>query len=161
MEIFEGKALIESGKYKNINSIKLMTQFGVCVQDKYVQNRNRKGTHPHWEGKPAGSSLAGKTCWLCSKGCAVLSYMYWKNIEPNETNVKGCLNENADFVWGRKGLVRSSEIVAPSVAKLKGRGHYVHIVKKSPAGDGTFVVFDPDGGKVYAKGPGFFECCFK
>ena len=87
--------------------------------------------------------------------------MFRKNIEPNETNVKGCLNENADFVWGRKGLVRFSEIVAPSVAKLSNRSHYVYMVKKSPAGDGTFGVFDPDGDKVYAKGPGYFDCCHK
>lgn len=35
-----------------------------AVENKYVQDYKRKGPHPRWEGKPAGTSWTGKTCWL-------------------------------------------------------------------------------------------------
>ena len=134
----------------------------IKINEKYLQKCSRpKGTHPHWEGKPAGSSWMKDTCWLCAKGCAVLSYLFWKDLEPNQYNVEECLNGNADFDWSRKGLVRSETIVAPSIGKVAGKSHSVHII--ADVGDGTFNIFDPDSssGIVYTKGPSYFSCCYK
>ena len=132
------------------------------IDQKYLQNSEwEKGTHPHWEGKPAGSSWEKDTCWLCAKGCAVLSYLYWKKLEPDQSTVEGCINENADFVWSRKGLVRSETIVAPSIGKLASRQHFVHII--SEVGDGRFNIFDPHTSSeiIYQKYPSEFSCCYK
>ena len=139
----------------------------ISYHPKYVQNKKRpKGTPPHWEGTPAGSSWTKDTCWLCAKGCAVLSYLYWKNLEPDQRTVEDCLDKNADFVWSRKGLHMSNQIVAPSIGKVSGRSHYVYIicpVNDNVPVDGEFNIFDPDGSSdiIYQKPASYFDYCWK
>ena len=139
------------------------TAVSVSVDPKYIQDKNRP-PHPnlHWTGIPRGSSYHGK-CWLCAYGCAVLSYLYWKDLEPDESHVTDCLNGNADFDWSRKGLVRSDKIVAPSIAKVAGRQHYVYIKEELPGP--KFNIFDPDAAQKVNQGgppgPEKFDYCWK
>jgi hypothetical protein len=63
------------------------------------------------------------------------------------------------MVWGNAGLTHSSAIVAPSVGKVRGRQHYCHIVARNQ--DGSFNVFDPNGGQNVNKPSGYFEYCWK
>ena len=71
----------------------------------------------HWTGIPTGGSGGG--CWLCKYGCAVLSYLKWKGKEPNEENVTGCLNNNADADWGKMHISKHTEFQAPCIGRLK------------------------------------------
>ena len=136
------------------------------VDGKYVQDcRRAPGTHGHWEGTPSGSSWTKGTCWLCGRGCAVLSYLYWKKLEPTQVNVVDCLNDQADVNWSHLNLTRSPEIVAPSIGKVRDKSHYVFIKSAVPGKPGEkpseFEVFDPNGGKLYRKKVSEFECCWK
>ena len=89
----------------------------------------------HWTGIPKGGSGTG--CWLCQYGCAILSYLYWKGLEPNETNVTKYLNDSADVVWSKMGLTQNTKFQAPCIGRLSSKTHFVYIK------DSDYSVFDP------------------
>ena len=89
----------------------------------------------HWTGVPTGGSGGG--CWLCQYGCAVLSYLKWKEKEPNESNVTACLNNNADADWSKMGISKQKKFQAPCIGRLKSKSHFVYIK------DSNYSVFDP------------------
>lgn len=113
----------------------------LVVENKYIQNKDANPHNPHWRGIPKGSKFteANCKCWLCKCGCAVLSYLFWKQLEPNKENVENCLDEKADFDWHHNGLYNVSKrendkikIVAPCIAKLirppeKNTDHFIFI----------------------------------
>ena len=71
-------------------------------------------------------------------GCAVLSLLALKGLEPNEANIKANINSNADCTWsGYNG----STVSYPYIAKV-GSSHFV-IVENSEG-----IVWDPNGGKA-------------
>lgn len=134
---------------------------------KYAQASNipkDSPNHPkHWTGIPPGSSLKDTSkCWCCKSGCAVLSYLYWKNEDPNEENIKNCLNSSADFDWSKNGLKQSTTIVGPSIGMCQGKhggNHFIYI--KSVTGKNC-TCFDPDGGKDDVEYPtSKFSSCYK
>ena len=113
----------------------------------YIQTQNRPPIDPrlssqknnckqgHWTGTPTGGSGTG--CWLCQYGCAVLSYLKWKGLEPNETNVKKYINSNGDAVWGTMGISKNNVFKSPCIGRLSSRSHFVYIK------DNNYNVFDP------------------
>ena len=105
--------------------------------EKYRQISSKKDNckQGHWTGIPPGGSGTG--CWLCQYGCAVLSYLKWKGLEPNEPNVKKYLNNNADADWSKMGISQHNDFSSPSIGKLKSKQHYVYIK------DNNGNVFDP------------------
>jgi len=105
--------------------------------EKYRQISSKKDNckQGHWTGIPPGGSGTG--CWLCQYGCAVLSYLKWKGLEPNEPNVKKYLNNNADADWSKMGISQHNDFSSPSIGKLKSKQHYVYIK------DNNCNVFDP------------------
>ena len=100
-----------------------------------ISSQRQNCKQGHWTGTPPGGSGGG--CWLCKYGCAVLSYLKWKGLEPNESNVTKYLNNNADVVWSKMNISQNSNFNAPSIGKLKSRQHYVYIK------DLNCNVFDP------------------
>jgi hypothetical protein len=82
-----------------------------------------------------------------------------KGKAPNEANIKAYLNNDADVAWPSAGLSTSTSIVAPSVGKVRGKTHYYHIIAAN--GDGTFKVFDPNGGRHVNQPASYFEYCYK
>lgn len=145
----------------------------LSIHPKYIQRYNANPHNPHWRGIPKGSSYYNSDCkcWLCKCGCAVLSYLFWKQLEPNEENVLACLDKDANFDWHKNGLYHSSsrpnlKIVAPCIAKLRRtqerrHDHFIFISEfkvdttttnccwKSitVTTTGSFNYFDPDGCK--------------
>ena len=107
------------------------------MSDKYRQLSSKKDNcqQGHWTGIPPGGSGTG--CWLCQYGCAILSFLMWKGLEPNETNVKKYLNSNADADWTKMGISSHTEFKAPCIGRLSSRSHFVYIK------DNNFSVFDP------------------
>ena len=109
--------------------------------DKYRQlSSTRKNCKQgHWTGTPSGGTNDGG-CWLCRFGCAILSYLKWKGLEPNEANVTKYLNQNADADWGKMGIEKKTELQTPCIGKFKSKSHFVYI--ESNNGDNCSI-FDP------------------
>ena len=107
------------------------------MSEKYRQISSQKNNcqQGHWTGTPPGGSGSG--CWLCQYGCAILAYLYWKNLEPDETNVKKYLNSNADADWGAMNISKNTTFKSPCIGRLKSRSHFVYIK------DDNLNVFDP------------------
>jgi hypothetical protein len=125
----------------------------------YAQKQGANPHPAHWQGKPPGTSYTGSGCWCCAKGCAILCVLKLKGSAPNEANIKAYLNASADVKWADAGLSKSATIVAPSVGKVSGKDHYCHIAGMNK--DGSFAVFDPDGGQSCTKQASYFEYCYK
>ena len=122
--------------------------------EKYRQIYSKKDNcqQGHWTGIPTNGS--GKGCWLCQYGCAVLSYLKWKGKEPNETNVKACLNNNADADWSKMGISKNTQFQAPCIGRLKSRSHFVYIK------DNDYNVFDPGSRKNTSMKASDFQCYY-
>ena len=121
--------------------------------DKYrqVSSQSQHCKQGHWTGIPTGGSGTG--CWLCNYGCAILSYLKWKGLEPNETNVKNYLS-NALADWGKMGISKKTTFGAPSIGKLKSRSHFVYIK------DNDCNVFDPGSRSNTSMKKEDFECFY-
>jgi len=109
--------------------------------EKYRQISSQKNNckQGHWTGTPPGGSGTG--CWLCQYGCAVLSYLKWKGLDPDKKNVTSYLNQNADADWGKMHISKNTEFKAPCIGKLSSRQHFVYIK------DNNYNVFDPGSRK--------------
>lgn len=109
--------------------------------NQYRQNtaQRQNCTQGHWKGIPQGGSNGG--CWLCKYGCIILSYLKWKNMEANETNVKKYLNGNADADWSSMGISKHESLQTPCIGKLKSRQHFVYI--QSIIQNDNLAIFDP------------------
>ena len=68
-----------------------------------------------------------------------MSYLKCKGLEPDETNVKKYLNQNADADWGKMNISKQTELKNPCIGKFKSKSHFVYI--KSNNGDNC--IFDP------------------
>ena len=123
--------------------------------DKYrqVSAQRENCKQGHWTGTPKGS-VNKSGCWLCKCGCAILSYLKWKNLEPNEANVTKYLNNNADVVWSTMGLSQSSTFKAPSIGKFKSKSHYVYIK------DNNCNIFDPGSRNNTSMSKNDFACFY-
>ena len=106
--------------------------------DKYRQlSSTRKNCKQgHWTGTPSGGTNDGG-CWLCRFGCAILSYLKWKGLEPNEANVTKYLNQNADADWG-KWVLRKKLNFKLLVSENSSQNHILFILR---AIMGIIVVF--------------------
>ena len=124
------------------------------MSEKYRQvSANRQNcTQGHWTGVPTGGSGGG--CWLCKYGCAVLAYLYWKGLEPDESNVTSLLNNNADVVWSKMGISKNTAFQAPCIGKLKSKQHFVYIK------DDNCNVFDPGKRSNTSMKQSDFECFY-
>ena len=124
------------------------------MSEKYRQiTSNRQNCQQgHWTGIPKGGSGGG--CWLCKYGCAVLSYLYWKELDPNEKNVTKYLNENADVVWSSMNLSKSNTFKAPCIGRLSSRSHFVFIK------DNNYSVFDPGSRNNTSMKSSDFQCYY-
>jgi len=122
--------------------------------DKYrqVTSQRQNCKQGHWTGTPPGGSNGG--CWLCKYGCAILSYLKWKGLEPNETNVKKYLNNNADADWSKMGISKKTEFQAPCIGKLSSKTHFVYIK------DNDYNVFDPGNRKNTSMKKNEFACYY-
>lgn len=122
--------------------------------EKYRQNSAQKDNckQGHWTGTPKGGSGTG--CWLCQYGCAILSYLKWKSLEPNETNVTKYLNDNADVVWSKMGISKNSDFQSPCIGKLSSKQHYVYIK------DDDYNVFDPGKRSNTSMKSSDFQCYY-
>ena len=109
--------------------------------DKYRQIGSQRNNckQGHWKGTPPGGTNDGG-CWLCKYGCAILSYLKWKGLDPNESNVTKYLNQNADADWGKMGISKQTGLKTPCIGKFKSKSHFVYI--KSNNGDDCSI-FDP------------------
>ena len=105
--------------------------------EKYRQISSKKNScqQGHWTGNPTNTQVNG--CWLCQYGCAVLSYLKWKGLEPNETNVKKYINSNGDAVWSSMGISKQTTFKSPCIGRLSSKSHFVYIK------DDNYNVFDP------------------
>ena len=117
-----------------------------------ISSKRKNCQQGHWTGVPTGGSGGG--CWLCKYGCAVLSYLKWKGKEPNEENVTGCLNNNADADWGKMHISKHTEFQAPCIGRLKSRSHFVYIK------DNNYSVFDPGSRKNTSMNASDFQCYY-
>ena len=106
----------------------------------------------HWTGIPKGGSGTG--CWLCQYGCAILSYLYWKDKEPNKENVTAYLNDNADADWSKMGISKQSKFQAPCIGRLKSQTHFVYIK------DDKYNVFDPGSRNNTSMKEADFSCYY-
>ena len=111
------------------------------MSEEYRQISSQKNNckQGHWTGIPPGGSGTG--CWLCQYGCAILSYLYWQGLTPNEENVKKYLNSNADADWSKMGISKHTEFKSPCIGRLSSRSHFVFI-KDKDAKDNVNI-FDP------------------
>ncbi len=122
--------------------------------EKYRQISSKKNScqQGHWTGNPTNTQVNG--CWLCQYGCAVLSYLKWKGLEPNETNVKKYINSNGDAVWGTMGISKNNVFKSPCIGRLSSRSHFVYIK------DNNYNVFDPGSRNNTSMKSGDFSCYY-
>ena len=127
-------------------------------EDYYLQNARKIGKHLHWCGDPhippregwdcPLSSSDKNKCWFCKYGCAVSSYLHSVGKEPNEQNIKNCVNNNADMNWEKFGYRYGDtyhDNCFGKIIKSDGHTHFVHIMKVYD--DGSCDIFDPNGGR--------------
>ena len=127
-------------------------------EDYYLQNSRLIGKHLHWCGDPHIPPREGwdcplngsdkNNCWFCKYGCAVSSYLHSIGKEPNEENIKNCVNNNADMNWGKFGYhygEKYHDNCFGKIIKSDGHTHFVHIMKVYD--DGSCDIFDPNGGR--------------
>ncbi|CAM4769569.1 unnamed protein product [Rotaria magnacalcarata] len=94
-------------------------------------------------------SYTGGVCWACSKGCAALSVLALKGLDPNKDNITYHLNDNADVIWSKAGYKKQESKIPssfPCIAKLSNRQHYV--ILTGNADNKGYNAWDPSGGKV-------------
>ncbi|KAA6371210.1 MAG: hypothetical protein EZS28_033264 [Streblomastix strix] len=121
------------------------------LNSSYGQVHNSIPHRHHWMGTPEGSDYDG-SCWLCNRGCFVLTILRMKNLQPTEENVKRFLNNKADVDWSKADITKSEEIQKNSIGKVRkelrssGRSHYVQVLNVYPSG--YVKVYDPDGDKI-------------
>ncbi|KAA6380928.1 MAG: hypothetical protein EZS28_023545 [Streblomastix strix] len=113
----------------------------------------------HWMGKPPKSNYIGK-CWLCKKGCAVLSVLRMKDEAATEENVMKYVTPQGLLNWTQAGLVKNTEIKEECVARVTERpSHYVNVVGYDPKTK-EYDVFDPNGGHYRKMKANKFQYCF-
>ena len=122
--------------------------------EKYRQNSSKRQNckQGHWKGVPPGGT--GGECWLCLYGCAVLAYLKWKGKEPDEENVKACLNNNADADWSKMGISKHTDFKAPCIGRLSTKSHFVYIK------DSNYSVFDPGKRSNTSMKASDFQCYY-
>ncbi|CAF1446435.1 unnamed protein product [Rotaria magnacalcarata] len=133
--------------WKSVVFVLNFSYIWMSYDPKYAQNKGKcKG---HWKGTPLGSSYTGGVCWACSKGCAALSVLALKGLDPNKDNITYHLNDNADVIWSKAGYKKQESKIPssfPCIAKLSNRQHYV--ILTGNADNKGYNAWDPSGGKV-------------